>query len=376
MLTSLKGALVSVTRLLGCLLLSALLTAAGPLAAQSLLDRPPNVSGDWIAPRGTVQFNFLHRFVRSDAPERKITNFPTFVIGVGLPRHTQVGFLYSTNSTLSPRYPNEWEFYGRWLPVSQDRGAPLDVGGQVGYNLAVKGLDGEISIARAQGRVRLIGVTRLLDDPSQPGHADVALGGGLVLRLHRYVALAGDLVTLTHRDSVLGEKPAWSAGVHVALPGTPHTLSIQVTNTNTATLEGASRGTSQRRYGFEFTIPFTLARYFGKRQPAPPPAPPSAAPPAPGDTSAAARTGPTVNAGMKSLAFQPSRIEIAVGTTVVWTNSDQVQHTVTAVDRSFDSGNMAPGATWRYTFTKPGTYQFFCVVHPFMKGVVIVKEGK
>jgi plastocyanin len=373
--TSLQGALVSVTRLLGCLLLSALLAAAGPLAAQSLLDRPPNVSGDWIAPRGTVQFNFLHRFVRSDAPERKITNFPTFVIGVGLPRHTQVGFLYSTNSTLAPDYPNEWEFYGRWLPVSQEGGAPLDLGGQVGYNLAVKGLDGEISIARALGRLRLIGVTRILDDP-QGGNADVALGGGLVLRLHRYIALAGDLVTLTHRDSALGEKPAWSAGVHVALPGTPHTLSIQATNTNTATLEGASRGTSQRRYGFEFTIPFTLARYFGRRQPAPPPPPPSAAPPAPGDTSAAARTGPTVNAGMKSLAFQPSRIEIAVGTTVVWTNGDQVQHTVTAVDRSFDSGNMAPGATWRYTFTKPGTYPFFCVVHPFMKGVVVVKEGK
>jgi plastocyanin len=61
---------------------------------------------------------------------------------------------------------------------------------------------------------------------------------------------------------------------------------------------------------------------------------------------------------------------------VAWTNNDQVQHTVTAVDRSFDSGSLAPGTTWRYTFTKPGTYQFFCVVHPFMKGVVIVKEGK
>jgi plastocyanin len=46
---------------------------------------------------------------------------------------------------------------------------------------------------------------------------------------------------------------------------------------------------------------------------------------------------------------------------------------VTAIDRSFDSGNMAPGANWQYTFSKPGTYQFFCVVHPFMKGVVIVK---
>jgi len=362
-----------VSRFLGFLLLLAPLTATAPLAAQSLLDRPPNVSGDWIAPTGTVQFNFLHRFVRSAPPERKITNFPTFVIGVGLPKHTQVGFLYATNSTLSPRYPNEWEFYGRWLPLSQEGGAPFDLGGQLGYNLAAKGLDGEISIGRALGPVRLIGVTRVLEDP-QGGNADVALGGGLVLRLHRYIALAGDLVTLTHRDSLLGEKPAWSAGVHVAIPGTPHTLSIQATNTTTATLQGASRGTSQRRYGFEFTIPFTLARYFGRRQPAPAAAP--AAPPAPGDTSAAAPTGATVKASMKSIAFQPGRIEIPTGTTVAWTNNDAVQHTVTAVDRSFDSGNMAPGASWPHTFTKPGTYQFFCVVHPFMKGTVIVEEAK
>jgi len=353
---------------------SILVMAAVPAEAQSLLERSPNLSGEWIAPHGTVQFNFLHRFVRSDAPVRKITNFPTFVIGVGLPEHTQVGFLYSTNSTLSPGYPNEWEFYGRWLPVSQDRGAPIDLGGQVGYNLAAKGLDGEISIARWAGPVRLIGVTRVLDDPSSGGNPDVALGGGLVLRLQRYIAIAGDLVTLTHRDSALGEKPAWSAGVHVAIPGTPHTLSIQATNTNTATLEGASRGTTQRRYGFEFTIPFTLARYLGRWQPPPPPAPAAAKPAAPGDT-AAVGTGPTVKASIKSIAFQPNRIEITAGTTVAWTNNDAVEHTVTAVDRSFDSGNMepGPGAIWRHTFTKPGTYQFFCVVHPFMKGVVIVK---
>jgi plastocyanin len=361
-----------VTRFLSRLILWSWLAPA-PLAAQSLLDRSPNVSGEWIAPTGTVQFNFLHRFVRSDAPERKITSFPTFVIGAGLPHRAQIGFLYSTNSTLSPRYPNEWEFYGRWLPLSQDAGAPVDLGGQVGYNLAAKGLDGEISVARSLGRVRLIGVTRLLDDPADNGKVDVALGGGLVIRVHRYIALAGDVVTLTKRDSLLGEKAAWSAGVHLAIPGTPHTFSIQATNTNTATLEGASRGTSQRRYGFEFTIPFTLSRYFGKRQP--PPAPPAATPPpSPGQSSAGA-TGRAFKAGMKSLSFQPNRIEITVGTTVAWTNGDPLEHSVTAVDRSFDSGLIASGTTWRYTFTKPGTYQFFCQPHPFMKGVVIVKEG-
>jgi plastocyanin len=353
---------------------SLLLVAAVPAGAQSLLERSPNISGEWTAPYGTVEFNFLHRFIRSDAPVRKITSFPTFVIGVGLPEHTQVGFLYSTNSTLAPAYPNEWEFYGRWLPVSQERGAPVDVGGQAGYNLAAKGLDGEISVARSEGPVRLIGVTRVLDDPAG-GNADVALGGGAVLRLQRYIALAGDVVTLTHRDSLAGEKVAWSAGVHVAIPGTPHTLSIQATNTNTATLQGASRGTTQRRYGFEFTIPFTLARYFGHRQPPPPPAPAAAKPSAPGDT-AGAGAGPTVKASMKSIAFQPSRIEITTGTTVAWTNNDAVDHTATAVDRSFDSGTIAPGATWRYRFTKPGTYQFFCVVHPFMKGTVVVTEAK
>jgi hypothetical protein len=98
-----------------------------------------------------VQFNFLHRFVPSDAPERKIANFPTFVVGVRLPRRTQVDFLYSTNSTLWLRYPNEWEFYGRCLPLSQEGGAPFDLGGQAGYNIAVQGLDGEISIVRALG---------------------------------------------------------------------------------------------------------------------------------------------------------------------------------------------------------------------------------
>lgn len=362
------------TRSFGLLLLTGWAMAA-PLSAQSLLDRPPNVSGDWVAPTGTVQFNFLHRFVRSDAPERKITSFPTFVIGAGLPYRTQIGFLYATNSTLSPRYPNEWEFYGRWLALSQEAGAAIDLGGQVGYNLAAEGLDGEISIARTLGRVRLIGVGRVLDDPAQNDKVDVAVGGGLVLRLHRYIALAGDLVTLTERDSLLGEEVAWGVGLQLAIPRTPHTLSIQATNTNTATLQGSSRGSGQNRYGFEFTIPFTLSRYFGGQHPAaPPPAAGPATPTPPGDTTAAAN-GRAIKAGIKSLSFQPNRIEIPAGTTVTWTNNDPLEHSVTAVDRSFDSGLIPPGGTWRYTFTRPGTYQFNCVPHPFMKGVVIVTEG-
>ena len=73
------------------------------------------------------------------------------------------------------------------------------------------------------------------------------------------------------------------------------------------------------------------------------------------------------------MAFTPARIEIEAGTTVTWKNNDPLAHSVTAADRSFDSGLIQPGATWSYTFTKPGTYDFSCTPHPFMKGVVVVK---
>jgi plastocyanin len=63
-----------------------------------------------------------------------------------------------------------------------------------------------------------------------------------------------------------------------------------------------------------------------------------------------------------------------VGTTVEWANNDALPHTVTANDRSYDSGNIAPGRTYRHTFTKAGSYAYFCVLHPFMKGVIVVRE--
>ena len=133
-----------------------------PLASQSALERPPNLTGGWVAPLGTVQFDFVHRFEARPAPERKVTNFPSFVFAGGLPAHTTVGVFYSTNSTLVPRYPNEWEFFGRVAPLRQADGKPLDLGVEGGYNLAAKGLVGELSLARRAGRVRLLAVVAAL----------------------------------------------------------------------------------------------------------------------------------------------------------------------------------------------------------------------
>lgn len=67
-------------------------------------------------------------------------------------------------------------------------------------------------------------------------------------------------------------------------------------------------------------------------------------------------------------------MEIDVGTTVEWKNKDPLLHSVTAVNKSFDSGLIQPGKTYRHTFTKAGTFNFYCVPHPFMKGTIVVKE--
>jgi hypothetical protein len=251
------------TRFSLALVAAASLLAPCAAAAQSLLDRSPNVSGDWTGAPGTLYFNFVHRFSTSGAPERKVSNVPTFLLAAGLPKHFLAGLSYSTNSTLAPHFPNEWEAFARWAPLSEDTGAPLDVGGQIGYNNAAQGIDGEVSLARRVGIARLIVAGRTLSDPLGAGDRRYAIAGAAVIRVGTYVSLAGDVASLSNRDST--EKVAWSVGLHLAIPLTPHTLSLQATNTLVTTLQGASRGTSDIRYGFEFTIPLTLGRYFGKR---------------------------------------------------------------------------------------------------------------
>ena len=73
--------------------------------------------------------------------------------------------------------------------------------------------------------------------------------------------------------------------------------------------------------------------------------------------------------------YSPPTITVVIGVnnTVQWTDNDIAPHTVTAVDKGFDSGEMNTGDTFTHTFTTPGTYQYGCSYHPWMKGTVIVK---
>lgn len=76
--------------------------------------------------------------------------------------------------------------------------------------------------------------------------------------------------------------------------------------------------------------------------------------------------------------YSPDAISLVIGTnnTVTWTNNDSAHHTVTTssapADTSFNSGDMAPKATYTCTFTTSGTYKYYCTYHSWMTGTIIV----
>ena len=71
-------------------------------------------------------------------------------------------------------------------------------------------------------------------------------------------------------------------------------------------------------------------------------------------------------------AFSPPTLTITAGDTVTWTNEDQVVHTATSTTGAFDSGDLAQGASFSFTFTTPGTYTYLCTPHPSMTGQIVV----
>jgi len=71
--------------------------------------------------------------------------------------------------------------------------------------------------------------------------------------------------------------------------------------------------------------------------------------------------------------FGPQTITVLVGTTVTWTNSDDIPHTAVSTDGVFKSKVMDTDEKFSYTFTKAGTYSYFCSVHPKMTGQIVVK---
>jgi|HubBroStandDraft_5_1064220.scaffolds.fasta_scaffold57762_2 plastocyanin len=87
----------------------------------------------------------------------------------------------------------------------------------------------------------------------------------------------------------------------------------------------------------------------------------------------AAAQAPTVT--IDNFAFAPALTMIAPGTKVTWTNKDEEPHTVTSADggKTFKSEALDTGDSFSFTFDKPGTYKYFCSIHPHMVATIVVK---
>ena len=72
--------------------------------------------------------------------------------------------------------------------------------------------------------------------------------------------------------------------------------------------------------------------------------------------------------------YDPSTATVPVGGWVVWSNAGSEVHTVTADDLSFDSGDKNPSEGFSFQFQTPGTYTYYCIEHPWMKGTVVVTQ--
>ena len=88
---------------------------------------------------------------------------------------------------------------------------------------------------------------------------------------------------------------------------------------------------------------------------------------------AAAPAGKVVEVKVDNFSFSPQTITIAAGTTVIWTNRDDIPHTVVSDDKVFKSKVLDTDEKFTYTFDKAGNFPYFCSVHPKMTAKVIVQ---
>jgi plastocyanin len=96
-----------------------------------------------------------------------------------------------------------------------------------------------------------------------------------------------------------------------------------------------------------------------------------------GTTTTTAGTTTTADSSttvtIRNFAFEPGTLTVTVGTTVTWVNDDGATHTVTADGGAFDSGRLANGATFQFTFDEVGDFTYHCSLHSTMQGTISVK---
>jgi len=333
-----------------------------PAVAQAFLARSPNIDGTWIPDRHAMQFNFQHRFYVT--PNHTVINAPTLTWTFRLPWTLALGVHYSTrSSTLGGK--NEMELYGRWqFKESGARRIGLSATGA--WNTAAKSFDGEVGIDWSPSRFTIAAVLRGMSNAYDGGKARAAFGTGGVVRLNNYVALAADVATLIGTDP--GEHASWSSGLLFQIPNAPHFFSLQASNADVNTMEGTSRrglfsgGVGKMLYGFEFTIPLHYKRFVAWLKPG------TGVPPARKESDAAAEVR------MVEFEYRSDTVFVRAGQAVQFLNMDPVEHTVTFDAIATSSGLIPKFGTFVLRFDRAGVWKYHCTPHPFMEGVIVVRE--
>jgi plastocyanin len=82
---------------------------------------------------------------------------------------------------------------------------------------------------------------------------------------------------------------------------------------------------------------------------------------------------PTVDVKIDNFSFTPPTLTLKAGTQITWTNADDIPHTVVSDDQAFKSKVLDTDEKFTFTASKPGTYSYFCSIHPKMTGKLVVE---
>jgi amicyanin len=91
--------------------------------------------------------------------------------------------------------------------------------------------------------------------------------------------------------------------------------------------------------------------------------------------AASAASAETIEVKIANFTFSPPELKVKAGTTVTWTNADDIPHTVTSTTQAFRSKPLDTDDKFSFTFTTPGSYKYFCSLHPHMTGMIVVEAA-
>ncbi len=362
------------------------LMLAGDLSAQPVTQRTPNIIGTWVTSPWNLHFWFNHRFrvfgddvdITDIFDDAVVGNSPTFDLNLGLWAPFMVGFQYASKPTiLNPSSSNEWFPYLKAAPLRRRDWSVSVLGG---YNTQAESFDGAVAGQASLGRFRLLGEARGFSDALGANEAGLALAGGLGIKINEFLALAGDVAGFVAGPDT---GVAWSAGIQLGIPYTPHTFSLQASNAASPILQEASYkgadvlGGGTVTWGFEFTVPFSgFARWgsiFGKDRGG---GAGGEGVQVAGEGAEGAGLAGVVEIDIREFTFAGDTIRVPAGTAIRWVNHDPVAHNTVADDGSWESPLFGPGETYTTRLEKPGRYAYLCTVHPFMRGLIIVEPSE